>query len=133
MPVPFRSWAAAPASIMHSSKTMDHHTLEELRLRLLGHRLSLVKQGRRASAEELELFAEREPDWLDTAANETAATVLEQLGETQRREIDRINLALARMERGSYGECAVCRAPIDRERLRAVPDTDRCGACAPNP
>ncbi len=112
---------------------MDRDTLEEFRRRLLGHRLYLLKQGRRATTEELELLAEREPDWVDTAANETAATVLEQVGETQRHEIDRINLALTRMERGLYGECAVCRAPIDGQRLRAVPDTDRCGGCASNP
>jgi DnaK suppressor protein len=111
---------------------MDHDSLEAFRRRLLGHRLSLVKQGRRASAAELELLAEHEPDWVDAAANETAATALERLGEAQRREVDRIDLALARMKRGFYGECAVCRAPIDRQRLRAVPDTDRCSACAPN-
>jgi RNA polymerase-binding transcription factor DksA len=33
------------------------------------------------------------------------------------------------MERGSYGECAVCGEPIDERRLQALPDTDRCVRC----
>jgi len=27
-------------------------------------------------------------------------------------------------------KCAVCRAPIDGDRLAAVPEADRCSACA---
>jgi len=34
------------------------------------------------------------------------------------------------MERGTYGECASCGDLIDEERLRLVPDTDRCARCA---
>jgi DnaK suppressor protein len=112
---------------------MDHDTLERFRRRLLGHRFFLLQRGRRASAEEQELLAEHEPDWVDVAANQTAATVLERLGETERRELDRIDLALKRMELGLYGECVVCRDPIDAQRLRAVPDTDHCASCALTP
>jgi RNA polymerase-binding transcription factor DksA len=36
-------------------------------------------------------------------------------------------LASARIERDSYDECAVCHGEIDEQRLRAMPDTDRCG------
>jgi RNA polymerase-binding transcription factor DksA len=52
------------------------------------------------------------------------------LSETERAALARIQASLDRIERGTYGYCAACRATIDEERLRAVPETDRCGACA---
>jgi RNA polymerase-binding transcription factor DksA len=56
--------------------------------------------------------------------------MLERLGETERAELARVDDALARMERGAYEECVNCRAPIEIDRLEAVPETDRCVRCA---
>lgn len=55
-------------------------------------------------------------------ANETAeqATMLTlQVG--AQREIDQINVALARIEAGTYGTCANCGKPINPARLMARP------------
>jgi RNA polymerase-binding transcription factor DksA len=71
------------------------------------------------------------PDWEDTAEARTAAVVLESINARERCALASIQSSLARIERGTYGECAVCHATIDEERLCVVPDTDRCGACAP--
>lgn len=109
---------------------MDYERLERFRRRLLGLRIALLRRRGQALADEQGLMTEREIDWPDAAANETAATVLESLSETERKALDRINASLERMERGSYGECAVCREPIDEGRLQALPDTDRCVRCA---
>jgi len=111
-------------------RVMDLQTIETLRRKLLDRRQSLLQRRRRTLADENELLSEREPDWEDAAAVETAASLLEGVGEAERREVARIQLALERIDRGNYGACAICRAPIDPERLRAVPDTDRCGRCA---
>jgi len=109
---------------------MDHATLEEFRRRLLGRRVSLLERRQRAVAGQHELLAEREPDWEDAAASAAAISVLESLSESERSGLVRIQTALERIEQGTYDECAACRGPIDRERLLAVPDTDRCGGCA---
>jgi len=109
---------------------MNYETLERLRRKLLGRRLALLERRQRALSDEHELLAVHEPDWEDAAAAVTAASVLESLGETQRRSIARIQASLDRMERGSYGDCAVCGGAIDEQRLCAVPETDRCGRCA---
>lgn len=45
---------------------------------------------------------------------------------TLRGRRDRVRAALARLDRGEYGRCTVCGAPIDDERLEIRPDTDRC-------
>ena len=109
---------------------MHRETLEQFRRRLLGRKQSLLERRQRTLAGEQELLAEREPDWEDAAAAVTAVSALESLSESERNEVAHIQAALERIERGTYGDCAVCRGPIDEERMRAVPETDRCGACA---
>jgi DnaK suppressor protein len=109
---------------------MDYQTLEGFRRRLLGERRTLLQRHRQALADENELLAEREPDWEDAAALETAASFLDGLGERERRAVARIEASLARIERGTYEECTVCGDAIDEARLRALPDTDRCSGCA---
>ena len=109
---------------------MNHATLEQFRRTLLDRRTCLLKSWRQALSDANELLVEREPDWQDAATAVTAASVFETIGERGRRALARIQLSLARIERDSYEECAVCHGEIDEERLRAVPDTDRCGRCA---
>lgn len=109
---------------------MDYQTLEGFRRKLLDQRVSLLRRRRQVLADENALLAEREPDWEDAAALETAASFLEGLGERERTALARIDASLARIERGTYEECAACRGAIEEERLRAIPDTDRCAGCA---
>ena len=109
---------------------MRYETLEGFRRTLLKNRSVLLKRRERTLAEEQQLVAEREPDWEDAAAMESAAAVLDNLTEEERLALGRIQSSLERMERGDYGECAVCREPIDEQRLRLVPDTERCASCA---
>jgi RNA polymerase-binding protein DksA len=109
---------------------MTYDNLERFRRTLLGRRVDLMTRQRAASRDEQELVAEREPDWPDAAALDTAATVLETLGESERAAVGRIDAALERMSHGTYGTCVNCGEKIDGERLRAVPETDRCGRCA---
>ena len=108
---------------------MNHDTLEQFRRTLLGRRTTLLKRWRQALSDANELLVEREPDWQDAAAAVTAASVLDTIGERGRRALARIQFSLARIERDSYDECAVCHGTIGEDRLQAVPDTDRCGRC----
>jgi len=108
---------------------MDNQTLEQFRRTLLGRRSTLLQGWRQAQADENELLAEREPDWEDAAAAVTAASVLEGVTESKRSALMRIQSSLARIERGTYGRCVACRGAINEERLRAVPEADRCTTC----
>ena len=112
---------------------MDTQTLETFRRTLLAQRTSLLTRWRKALSDENELLAVREPDWQDTAATSSAIVVLDSISEQERHALARIQSSLARIEHGGYGECVSCHATIDEQRLRAVPDTDRCGGCAPRP
>lgn len=46
------------------------------------------------------------------------------------REIASVNRALARIERGNYGECVRCGEHISPKRLEARPEAALCFACA---
>jgi YteA family regulatory protein len=48
------------------------------------------------------------------------------LNEAAEHQLEEIELALLRMEDGTYGRCAVCGEPIPYERLEAVPATAYC-------
>lgn len=79
--------------------------------------------GQQESGGELSLRDQHPAD----AATETESRELDL---TQQRMLEsrlsRIQDALERMDRGTYGRCVVCGAEIPAERLDAVPDTAYC-------
>jgi RNA polymerase-binding transcription factor DksA len=44
--------------------------------------------------------------------------------------LDEIDAALTRIDRGAFGLCAVCQAPLSPERLFALPHARHCVDCA---
>lgn len=69
----------------------------------------------------------------DYGAEVTARMEDELLGETVAEQRRQVREALARIGRGTYGRCAVCRAEIDDERLDARPEVLTCRAHADVP
>ncbi len=69
-------------------------------------------------------------DWSEQAQERENDEVVEALGSNIRVELHQINEALARVDNGEYGTCAVCDGPIRVARLEALPYTDRCHSCA---
>ena len=54
-----------------------------------------------------------------------------QAAQRQRLEtLRRVELALARLERGEYGLCVDCDEPINPKRLEVDPAAERCIGCA---
>jgi RNA polymerase-binding transcription factor DksA len=50
--------------------------------------------------------------------------------ENEDQRLEEIAAALQRLDEGTYGRCENCRKEISKERLRAVPYTRFCVACA---
>ena len=108
---------------------MDPGTIETFR-RKLRDRGELVRRRRLGMLSAVgELLQSREPDWEDAAADRTTAARLEALTEKDARELAQIHRSLERLDEGTFGYCAVCQAPIENERLRAIPQADRCSGC----
>jgi DnaK suppressor protein len=61
-----------------------------------------------------------------TAERGEAEALLTSLKDT----LDDVELALAKMDAGTYGTCESCGEPIPPARLEAMPAARRCMACA---
>lgn len=67
-----------------------------------------------------------EADATDAADNiETLATNVPLVGALQRR-FQEVNKAIAKMDKGTYGICDVCKAEIPLDRLKANPAASTC-------
>jgi len=105
--------------------------LEEVRNELRRRRAAILQATRRA-ADELDALraSDRGQELEEEAQAEQGAADLERLGQAERLELQRIDVALARLDAGTYGTCAECGAPIGKKRLEALPWAVRCADCA---
>ncbi|WP_339641358.1 TraR/DksA C4-type zinc finger protein [uncultured Porticoccus sp.] len=69
-------------------------------------------------------------DWEEQAQERENDEVVEALGNEARQELSLVNRALERIQSGTYNLCSQCGGEIALERLRAVPYTNLCIACA---
>ena len=65
-------------------------------------------------------------DLIDQAAADTEAVLQIRLHQTDARLLRAIEEALVRIHHGTFGVCEVCRRPIAKARLNAVPWTRVC-------
>jgi RNA polymerase-binding protein DksA len=65
----------------------------------------------------------------EDATSGAAAGVLARLDSAERRLLDEIDAAQARLAAGTFGTCERCGKPIPLPRLRAVPAARLCVAC----
>lgn len=79
---------------------------------------------------EHDLDATPNPDVEERATEREGDEVLESLGNAGLAELKSIEAALARIEAGTYGDCAKCGEEISAERLEALPFTPFCRNCA---
>ena len=95
------------------------------------HRLLLEKQHELLSA--LGDARSRVPaaggmhgDYMDQATADSEAELQIRLHKSDGRLLKAIEEALARMRQGTYGTCVVCKQPVSKARLEAVPWTHLC-------
>lgn len=106
----------------------DKH--RSLRDKLMRQRAALLVRYRGTVALADEELAERESEDAERAAEQWDAEVLSRLGVAELRELEQTTAALRRLDAGTYGTCQHCERTIDAARLRALPATESCIACA---
>lgn len=103
---------------------------EQIRQRLLDRREELA---RRANLTDADLRHERDPLSADSEEQVTQREnedVLRGIGLASRTELQAVNRALERLDRGEYFDCEACGQPISEARLDTLPETTRCSRCA---
>ncbi len=119
------------------SRKLAESTIQKLRVELEEERARILRtieihQQELELSLESEATSERIPD-PSTGEGGTLAFEYEmerQLDATSLSHVQRIEHALERMDVGTYGECEDCGTAIPLERLRALPHSTLCVACA---
>jgi RNA polymerase-binding transcription factor len=100
--------------------------LLDLRTRVLGAAQDIVSgdedDGELSSAAGDQHLADHASEMLDREVDESLEENAEQL-------VHEIDVAVARIDAGTYGTCARCGQPIPEERLEAVPYATLCLDC----
>lgn len=108
---------------------MDSAHLEEFRQLLNEEKRRLLKKAAHTIKNEIELSKDDMADEADLASALTDQNLSLRLRGRERSLIDKIDLAIDRIEQGEFGECVVCGDDIELNRLRARPVTTMCIAC----
>ncbi|GLI28198.1 DnaK suppressor protein [Agromyces rhizosphaerae] len=105
---------------------------EEFRALLTARRAEFVAAGGAHEATERELATARGDATTDDEHDPEGVTISEEwsqlagLREAERRELDEIDAAFARLDAGTYGTCVDCGRRIPVGRLRVRPEAARC-------
>jgi RNA polymerase-binding transcription factor DksA len=90
----------------------------------LRERLARLETDKRRNSEPLS------PDFAEQASQRENDEVVDALHLRTHAELQAVEQALSRLEKGLYGRCTQCGEAIETPRLMAVPHTDLCGPCA---
>ena len=109
------------------AKGVRQKELRRIRQLLQQRRRAILETSRGASREIGALKdQQRDPEHEENAQVELADYTLYHLVESQRLEVQLIDVALKRLEMGTFGTCIDCGAEIPFERLQALPFATRC-------
>lgn len=110
---------------------MESDSRQRIRDRLLDMRAAIesLEEARRSSSEVVELDQTRTGRLSRMDALQLQAMAKAGQARSQQ-ELRRIEVALQRLERGTYGDCLDCDEPIAPARLEANPTVTLCVSCA---
>jgi DnaK suppressor protein len=109
---------------------MNKKLLNELASQLRRKRSSLLEGLADSQQAATAIIEERESEIEENAQKERIAGLTSRLSDRDQRTIREVNAALAKIEDGTYGQCAWCEGEIRPERLRALPTAVLCIECA---
>jgi DnaK suppressor protein len=110
---------------------LDEAMLASLRASLEEHREGLRKEitEQGADPDSADLGADLDRGFADSAHSTAERARLVALVKELRINLQDVEHALAKMDRGTYGVCERCGEPIREERLDAIPWARLCIAC----
>lgn len=109
---------------------MDRKMLEEITRKLHKQRKAYLKEFREAEANLRFIAEDRESEPEELAQEDRAAQFLLRLDDHAIRQAEEIDAAIERIATGTYGKCQGCGKTIPVTRLRFLPATRYCVACA---
>ncbi len=110
----------------HSTRHLSERQIETLRGRLETERRRLLERYEETDEREGEISFGEAEDMVDRAEESWDKEELFAAREEERQELLRVEEALGRLGKGSYGLCFYCGEPIAFARLESVPAARFC-------
>lgn len=102
---------------------------EEFRKLLLERKNSIIRKLSQFYHESKEIEIDTALDVADKAETSYTKEFLLGLTDSEREQLQLIDQALDRLEKGEYGLCQVCHREIGKKRLQIIPWTPYCINC----
>ena len=92
-------------------------------------RHAVLERARKTLTEDMTLDPNDLADEMDLAASEYIQSFEFRLRGREKSLLAKVDLALKKIEDGTFGICEVCEEPIGKKRLEARPETGLCIRC----
>jgi DnaK suppressor protein len=108
------------------SKSLNKKELKRFQEMLEEKRKVVVERARQMLSEGMVLDANDLPDEMDLASSEYIQSFEFRLRGREKSLLSKLDLALKKIDDGTFGICEVCDEPIGKKRLEARPETSLC-------
>lgn len=105
---------------------MDKKKMEQFKVILLKHRQQVVNGGLLSNSEDLHISEEDLSDETDLATSMINQQISCSIRDRELVKLRRIDLALERIDEGTYGHCEECEEEIGHKRLENQPWAELC-------
>jgi DnaK suppressor protein len=112
-----------------ADKPLIKKELKKFQELLQEKRLEVLDRARKTLTQDMTLDTNDLADEIDLAASESILSFEFQLRGREKTLLAKIDLALKKIEEGTFGICERCDQPIGKMRLEARPETTLCIAC----
>jgi DnaK suppressor protein len=112
------------------SKQLNKKELKKFQELLEEKRRTVLDRAREMlSVENMALDTNDLPDEMDLASSEYLQSFEFRLRGREKSLLSKLDLALKKIEEGTFGICEICEEPIGKKRLEARPETTLCIKC----
>ena len=111
------------------SKALNKKELKRFQEMLEEKRKVVVERARQMLSEGMVLDANDLPDEMDLASSEYIQSFEFRLRGREKSLLSKLDLALKKIDDGTFGICEICEEPIGKKRLEARPETPLCIKC----
>ena len=108
---------------------MKKKDLEKFALRLREEKAKILNHTEKNKHEDLTMSTEDLADEVDLASSDLNQSVALRLRDREMALLQKIEIALAKIDSGRYGICDGCEEPIETKRLDVRPVADLCIRC----
>lgn len=110
-------------------EAVNKRELNKFKRILREKKFALLRKARDTLSEDMRLETDDLPDEMDLASSEYLQSFTFRLRGREKTFLQKIDLALNKIEDGSFGICEECGDPISLKRLEARPETGMCIRC----